>query len=232
MTETTADRPAPEDVDRNRPDVARPAPADAGQPPWAAAPPRSPEDEQRRELADRITEEVLGLLYTAHQDLAELDHAGGPADPALVQSAQECTLGAISILRVIASTVLTAAWGPSDADPGRDPAWSRTSSLLFDAMSDAWLVTCTDRDLLYVSDAACALLGRTNDEIRALFRDTSAWPAELERVTREPTTDGDTVMEIDVPLKDGGVRALRVVAHPLPAVEGVKRSYISLLTER
>jgi PAS domain S-box-containing protein len=191
-----------------------------------------PTDAGRREVADRITEEVLQLLYTAHQDLAEIGHAEGPADPTLVQSAQESTLGAISILRVIASSVLTAAWGPSDANPGQDPQWSRTSSLLFDAMSDAWLVTCTDRDLLYVSDAACALLGRTSDEVRALFRDTSAWPAELERLTRDATTERDTVMEIDVPLKDGEVRALRVVAHPLPAVPGVKRSYVSLLTER
>ena len=35
-----------------------------------------------------------------------------------------------------------------------------------------------------------------------------------------------------MPLKDGEARALRVVAHPLPAVPGVERSYISLLTER
>lgn len=187
-------------------------------------------DAARRVLADKITEEVLQLLYTAHQDLAEIQHLGPEADPALVQSAQECTLGAISVLRVVVATVLTAAWGPSAEADAEHTGWGRSASLLFDALSDAWVVTCSDDDLLFASDAACRLLGSTSDELKAFMRDKDGWPAILAASPRLVNADGDIELELDVPLPDGANRPVRVVAHPLPAVAGVKQSYISLLT--
>jgi PAS domain-containing protein len=189
-------------------------------------------DAARRVLADKITEEVLQLLYTAHQDLAEIQHLGADADPQLAQSAQECTLGAISILRVVVSTVLTAAWGPSPPPDGAHTGWGRSASLLFDAMSDAWVVTCSDDDLLYASEAACRLLGRTSAELKTVMRDKDRWPAALARSPRVVKPDGDIELEVEVPLPGGGTRNVHVMAHPLPAVAGVKQSYISLLAPR
>lgn len=83
-------------------------------------------DSERRALADRITEDVLQLLFTAHQDLREIAQStGGPPSAQLMQRSQECVLGAISVLRTVAQTVLTAAWGPppgSSSIEGLDPA--------------------------------------------------------------------------------------------------------------
>jgi PAS domain-containing protein len=219
------------------PERVAPAAAPTAVAPWGHGATHDPE---RRQLAHRITEEVLQLLYTAHQDLAEVGERGVDADPALVRSAQECTLGAISILRVIADSVVRAAWSVpppaavvagNGAEAGGATSWTQDASLLFQAMSDAWLVTCSDRDLLYASDAACVLLGRTREEVTYAFRREARWPDEIERAVRRVVESGDARYTIEVPMKDGTLRPLRVVTHLLPAVPGVKRSYISLLSE-
>jgi hypothetical protein len=61
----------------------------------------APSAEERARLADRLTEEVVQLLYVVRQDLCELDHA----DPALAASARSRTSEAISTLREIADTL-------------------------------------------------------------------------------------------------------------------------------
>lgn len=190
------------------------------------------DDAARRALADRISEEVMQLLYTAHQDLAELASSGGPVDPELLQSAQECTLGAISILRVVASSVLTAAWGAGQRPMPSDASWPGAEGLLFNALSDAWIVTCADRDLLFASGAACELLGRTNDELSGLFRDKARLPAFLDGVERVTGDDGTVAFQVEVPLPGDMSRRIDVLSHPLPPVPGVKRSYLSLMSER
>lgn len=190
------------------------------------------DDAARRALADRISEEVMQLLYTAHQDLAELASKGGPIDPELVQSAQECTLGAISILRVVASSVLTAAWGAGLRPMPSDASWPGAEGLLFNALSDAWIVTCADRDLLFASGAACELLGRSNDELSSVFRDKRRLPAFLDAVERTVGDDGTVAFEVEVPLPGDESRCIGVLSHPLPPVPGVKQSYLSLLSER
>lgn len=191
------------------------------------------QDVARRALADQISEEVLQLLYAVHGDLAEvLDGDDGRADPALVRSAAESTLGAISILRVVAETVLTAAWGPAARPSPSAAAWPGTEGVLFDALSDAWVVTCSDRDLLFASGPACELLGRSGDELREVFRDKDELLRRLERGGRVVADDGTVEFDVEVPLPDGDSRRIAVLSHPLPAVPGVKRSYLSLLSER
>jgi hypothetical protein len=69
-------------------------------PATAAAPP-SLSAADRSLLADRLTEEVVQLLYVVRQDLCELD----PADPALASSARCRTSDAISTLREIADAL-------------------------------------------------------------------------------------------------------------------------------
>lgn len=191
------------------------------------------QDAARRALADQISEEVLQLLYAVHGDLAEVLDAGeAGADPTLIRSAAESTLGAISILRVVVETVLTAAWGPAEQRSSSDASWPGAEGLLFDALSDAWIVTCSDRDLLFASGPACALLGRSSEELRVLFRDKDEVLARLDGGERAVADDGTVELDVEVPLPDGDSRRIGVLSHPLPAVPGVKRSYLSLLSER
>jgi PAS domain-containing protein len=191
------------------------------------------QDAARRALADQISEEVLQLLYAVHGDLAEVLDAGeADADPALIRSAAESTLGAISILRVVVETVLTAAWGPAQRRSPSDASWPGAEGVLFDALSDAWVVTCSDRDLLFASGPACELLGRSSEDLRELFRDKAELLRRLEGGARVVADDGTVESDVEVPLPDGDSRRVHVLSHPLPAVPGVKRSYLSLLSER
>jgi PAS domain-containing protein len=203
----------------------RPAPAPFG------PPGTRPHDRERRRIADRITEDVMQLLYTARQDLAELDAQGPDADPALVRSAHDCIAGAISILRSVVSTVLSAAWGPAPGEPP-DQGWGRTASVLFDVLGDAWIITCQDDDLLYASRAACEVLGRPSDELATLMRRRDSWTHRLTRVPRAAGPSGEVEFVVGVPLEDGGVRPVHVTSHPLPAAADAPPSYISRLTVR
>lgn len=201
---------------------ARAAPAGPGQ--------ARPDDPHRRALADRISEDVLQLLYTARQDLAELSTLDD-ADPKLVRSAHDCTAGAISILRGLVSTVLTAAWGPPPGVPGTSGDWEPTASILFDALSDAWVITCEKEDLLYASHAACEVLGRSSGEIAELLRgDPDGWPRRLAEEPHHTPAGERIAFTIEVPVDDGGVRRIDVVSHPLPAAPDLEPSYLSLLS--
>lgn len=182
-------------------------------------------------MADQITEEVLQLLYTAHQDLAELGTDRPVVDGGLLQSAQECTLGAISILRVVASTVLADHADPGATLAGERAGWEQTAAVLFNGMSDAWIVTCEARDLLFASEAACELLGRSSAELGDLMHEKHGWPTIVAGLPRTRGPAGETHIDIDVPLPTGELRAIHVESYALPAVESVRRSYISLLTD-
>jgi hypothetical protein len=62
--------------------------------------------------------------------------------------------------------------------------------------------------------------------------DQAGWPQSLARLPHAAASDGVAHFDLDVPLKDGAVRPIRVQSHALPLVQGVRRSYISLLTPR
>lgn len=194
------------------------------------APGTRPQDAERRALADRITEDVMQLLYTARQDLAELAEQGTDYDPKLLRSANDCTSWAIAILRGVASTVLGAAWGPSAGVVGPDEPAS-TASALFDALDDAWMITCEDDDLLYASRAACDVLEHSPQDLAELLRRPDGWPRRLAEVPRSADPSDTVEFGVDVPLRHGGVRTVHVVSHPLPSLPGGSPSYISRLTD-
>jgi PAS domain-containing protein len=209
----------------------RPATEAGGAPPSGAVPSFRADDPERRALADRISEDVMQLLYTARQDLAELS-TQTTADPRLVRSAHDCTAGAISILRGVVATVLTAAWGPPPTPGATDTDWDRSAAVLFDALSDAWVITCEDDDLLYASHAACEVLGRSAEELTSLMRQSDGWPKRLAQAPRDAAATDPVEFVIDVPVRNGEVRRIDVVSHPLPAAPDLEPSYISLLKER
>lgn len=99
-------------------------------------------------------------------------------------------------------------------------------------MTDAWIVTCEASDLLFASETACELLGRTPDELSALMHRKDGWPRTIRRIPRATGASGEARFDLDVPLKDGRTRPIHVQSHALPLMHGVRRSYISLLTPR